>query len=104
LRNGGGVKGKVLEALWHGVPLLTTPIGAEGIPDTSASLEIAEPGEFATKLAILYVNPGKLAGLASAGHQMLAKHFSTAAFRDVLAEDIPELRQMSQDFKSSHSP
>ena len=32
LRFGAGVKGKVLEAIRYGVPLVTTSIGAEGIP------------------------------------------------------------------------
>jgi GT2 family glycosyltransferase/SAM-dependent methyltransferase len=32
LRFGAGVKGKVVESLSHGLPLVTTPIGVEGIP------------------------------------------------------------------------
>ena len=32
LRVGGGMKGKVCEALGAGIPLITTPIGAQGIP------------------------------------------------------------------------
>ena len=32
LRYGAGVKGKVLEALYNGAPVITTSIGAEGIP------------------------------------------------------------------------
>lgn len=31
LRFGAGMKGKVLEALQHGVPLVTTPVGAQGL-------------------------------------------------------------------------
>ena len=33
LRFGAGIKGKILNALQHGVPTLTTPVGAEGICD-----------------------------------------------------------------------
>lgn len=32
LRYGAGTKGKLVEALAHGVPVVTTPIGAEGFP------------------------------------------------------------------------
>lgn len=42
LRYGAGVKGKVLEALQAGVPLITTPIGAEGIPDAESVMTVAE--------------------------------------------------------------
>lgn len=31
LRYGAGVKGKVIEALYNGAPVVTTSIGAEGI-------------------------------------------------------------------------
>jgi glycosyltransferase involved in cell wall biosynthesis len=48
LRFGAGVKGKVLEAIRYGVPLITTSIGAEGIPDASDVMRIAdEPETFA---------------------------------------------------------
>ena len=28
---GAGVKGKVVDAWWHGLPVVTTPIGSEGM-------------------------------------------------------------------------
>jgi len=93
LRNGGGVKGKVLEALWHGVPVLTTPIGAEGIPEAGHAFAVAEIPDFAATLLRLYGNPARLAAQALAGHAALARHFSTAAYREALAEDMPELRR-----------
>ena len=31
LRFGAGVKGKIVHALAHGIPVVTTPVGAEGI-------------------------------------------------------------------------
>ena len=48
LRFGAGVKGKVLEAIRYGVPLVTTSIGAEGIPDALEVMRVAdEPEVFA---------------------------------------------------------
>ncbi|MBD9369583.1 glycosyltransferase [Xanthomonas sp. XNM01] len=41
LRYGAGVKGKVVEALQNGVPLVTTPTGAQGIPGVSDVAVIA---------------------------------------------------------------
>ncbi|MGD2009115.1 MAG: glycosyltransferase family 4 protein, partial [Cellvibrionales bacterium] len=40
LRFGAGVKGKVLEAIQYGVPLVTTAVGAEGIPDAQDIMAI----------------------------------------------------------------
>ena len=39
LRYGAGVKGKVLEALYNGAPVITTSIGAEGIPFVDQALK-----------------------------------------------------------------
>lgn len=35
LRFGAGLKGKVGDAWWHGLPVVTTPVGAEGMTDAS---------------------------------------------------------------------
>lgn len=45
LRYGAGVKGKVLEALYNGVPVVTTAIGAEGIENIESAVEIADNAE-----------------------------------------------------------
>src|SRR5690606_22523285 len=41
LRFGAGVKGKVLEALRHGVPCVTTTVGAQGL-EAAAALRVAD--------------------------------------------------------------
>jgi glycosyltransferase involved in cell wall biosynthesis len=52
LRFGAGVKGKVLEAIQFGVPLVTTTVGAEGIPDAERVMAIADDASaFATAIA-----------------------------------------------------
>ena len=53
LRFGAGVKGKIIESVYQKLPVLTTPVGAEGIPDTPM-ITVAEPDTFATKLIELY--------------------------------------------------
>ena len=48
LRFGAGVKGKVLEAIRYGVPLVTTSVGAEGIPNAVDVMRVADdPKTFA---------------------------------------------------------
>ena len=45
LRFGAGIKGKVLEAVQKNVPLVTTSIGAEGIPESELVMTIADTAE-----------------------------------------------------------
>ncbi len=88
LRLGGGIKGKVVEALWHGLPVLTTPVGAEGIPEAETCMRIATPDRFAEALLTLLENPDELGKLAHAGNHVLEQHYSTVALRKVFSQDI----------------
>jgi glycosyltransferase involved in cell wall biosynthesis len=48
LRIGAGVKGKVVEALRMGVPIVTTSIGIQGLPGHEAAIAVADdPADFA---------------------------------------------------------
>ena len=48
LRYGGGVKGKVIEAMATGIPLVSTPIGAQGLNTPESLMFLADDaGEFA---------------------------------------------------------
>ena len=52
LRYGAGIKGKVVEAMRFGTPVVTTSTGAEGIPDADKAMIIEDDGkELAEKLA-----------------------------------------------------
>jgi len=74
LRYGAGVKGKVLEAIQHGVPLVTTSIGAEGIAGAADIMFVADSAEaFAEAIAKVLAEEGD--------------------FRDKLARYGPWLRQ-----------
>jgi glycosyltransferase involved in cell wall biosynthesis len=46
LRFGAGVKGKVLEALHHGLPLVTTPVGAQGLDGLDAVVPFSGDEDF----------------------------------------------------------
>ncbi len=63
LRYGAGVKGKVVEAIYNGAPIVTTSIGAEGIPQVEDVLLVEdEPEAFAETVTRLYQSPGGLQG------------------------------------------
>ncbi len=54
LRIGAGVKLKVVEALHEGLPLVTTPIGAQGLPGLGgAAVVVEEPEVFAREILTL---------------------------------------------------
>ena len=55
LRYGAGVKGKVVQSMAHGVPVVTTAIGAEGLDlvDGENALIADDPREFADKVVLL---------------------------------------------------
>ncbi len=45
---GAGVKRKTVEALWHGLPLVVTPVGAQGLPGLDAIVPVeTRPDAFA---------------------------------------------------------
>jgi GT2 family glycosyltransferase/2-polyprenyl-3-methyl-5-hydroxy-6-metoxy-1,4-benzoquinol methylase len=55
LRFGAGVKGKVVEAMCHGMPVITTTTGAEGIPGAQECLFIEDDAEmFANRTVEVY--------------------------------------------------
>jgi hypothetical protein len=57
LRFGAGIKGKIVDAWRYGCPVVTTPIGAEGIGDNKdewGGIIAADEGEFIESAATLY--------------------------------------------------
>lgn len=55
LRYGAGIKGKVVEAMRFGTPVVTTSTGAEGIPNAENALAIENSAEaLAERIAVLY--------------------------------------------------
>ncbi len=91
LRYGAGVKGKVIEALHHHVPIVMTSIAAEGLPGVEQiSLVRDDPEAFAQGIIDLYNNPALLSKMGNAGGQYVAKHFSKEAAMKVLQADLSQ--------------
>jgi glycosyltransferase involved in cell wall biosynthesis len=90
LRFGAGVKGKVLEAMRHGVPVVTTSTGLQGLEDLADVLLWGdEPQAFAAKILLLAADD-ELWRRNSAQLQAYAReHYSSDAIRRVLLQDLP---------------
>lgn len=57
LRFGAGVKGKIVEALSYGLPLVSTDIGAQGIPDIEKIIPIHNKAEsIASSISVLLLD------------------------------------------------
>lgn len=75
-----GPKVKVLEALAYGVPVVTTPAGAEGIMvERGQGAVVVEMHDFADALAKLLVDPERRAGLGDSGRRAVVSNHSPLA-------------------------
>lgn len=89
LRYGAGVKGKVIEALYNGAPIVTTSIGAEGIPGAGDVMVIQDaPEEFASAVTELYGNVDRCRKLCHGTQEFIKKHYSVDAAWSVVEEDF----------------
>jgi len=103
LRFGAGIKGKVGEAMAHGIPVVTTSIGAEGFGLTHRQdVMIADdPKSFATAVADLYSQQELWETIARNARLRIEKHFTP----DVIAETINDsLRESFADPASGGKP
>ncbi|MBP1934764.1 glycosyltransferase [Ammoniphilus resinae] len=89
LRYGAGVKGKVVEALYHRIPIITTSVGAEGLPNIEDYLVIADnPIEFANQIVKVYTDDSILVRLSQGSKEYVKKYFSPESVLSIIEKDI----------------
>ncbi len=89
LRYGAGVKFKVVEALHEGLPLVTTSIGAQGLPGIADILPVCdEPVAFADAVCRLLTDEIAWAECATAQVGYATTHYSETAFRNSLQQAL----------------
>lgn len=93
LRYGAGVKGKIGEALAHGVPVVTTPVGAEGmgIEHDSQAVVVNGTCEMASAIAELYRDRELWRRLSAAGLAHVNKVFAPNAVAETIEGSILRL-------------
>ena len=89
LRFGAGVKSKVIEAMHHGLPLVTTPTGAQGVVGLDLILPVSDsPERLAQEIVSMIRDDRRWRTVAKAGQRYVAAHFSQDAMRAAFAQDI----------------
>jgi glycosyltransferase involved in cell wall biosynthesis len=92
LRYGAGMKGKVVEAMRFGVPIVTTPFGVQGMAELKDKLPVhAAPGPFADAVLTLLTDDVAWRRQRHTQSEFVREHFSVRALRDFLLADIGDL-------------
>jgi glycosyltransferase involved in cell wall biosynthesis len=78
LRIGGGTRLKIFEALAMGKAVVSTRIGAEGLPIVSSRhfLQADSPADFAQAVVTLFEDPGRRHALGMAGRRLVEERYS----------------------------
>lgn len=89
LRYGAGVKGKVVEAVYNGAPIVTTGVGAEGIADAGRVMKIADdPETFAETVVQLYRDEEGCRAMCEMTQTYIREHFSMDGAWEVIRDDF----------------
>jgi O-antigen biosynthesis protein len=90
LRFGGGMKGKVIEAMRFGVPCVTTSTGAQGLEQTGGFLAAADTAEdFAERVLRLLDDDAAWRRSSAAGQTFVRANFTEEAQWSEFAQELP---------------
>jgi glycosyltransferase involved in cell wall biosynthesis len=96
LRFGAGVKGKVIEALYNGVPLVSTTIGLEGINGIDHFATSRDtPEDFAAEVVSSYTAVKKLEELSRRGSKYVEDNFTADKTAKVMLDVLSAARSES---------
>lgn len=89
LRYGAGVKGKVIESMYNGLPIVTTSIGAEGIQEIEKAIPISDNSiEYANNLLKLMRDDEYWLQCAKAEQEIIRKYFSVDCAIQIMKKDF----------------
>lgn len=90
LRYGAGAKGKVISSLAHGVPVIGSPIAAEGmmIDETNGVFVCHTPQEYVARIAALQTSPSDWDSASLGGMAFAHRHHSIDAGLKIIEQSL----------------
>jgi glycosyltransferase involved in cell wall biosynthesis len=96
LRFGAGVKGKVIEAMHMGLPLVSTSIGLEGIKGVDSIASPRDTAEdFAAEVVSMYEDCEKLQVLSQSGSDFVEANFGLNNTMQLMAEILTQSEEQA---------
>lgn len=104
LRFGAGIKGKIIDAMRNGTPVITTAIGAEGISGAADFPGFIADNEdqFVAASISMYTDKSTWTEAKIKGFDLLAKKFEPQLFSGVLVEKIRNLKKHLEEHRKEH--
>lgn len=90
--SGSGIKNKILEACASGCPVVTTPLGAEGLPVGEGICVADEPRSFARTVANLLMDESRAQSMGRAAWAMVRERYSWSGVADAFLEVLRDKR------------
>lgn len=89
LRYGAGIKGKIIDAIFHMTPVITTTIGAEGITIDPHIIRVADDAKsFADILIAMYLDKNLYVNVAKKCRNFIEKDFTFSKAESTFMQDI----------------
>ena len=89
LRFGAGIKGKIVEAAYNQIPVITTSIGVEGLDNTTDAFIVEDDSKKMSEIFCdLYSNYTKLKLMSDSGKLFIEKFFSKNKAKKIIMKDI----------------
>ena len=89
LRFGAGVKGKILEAIYNQIPIITTTIGGEGLEYPAKPFIIENDAQKISDIICgIYENYTKFKEMSDSCNIFIQKYFSKENAKEIILKDI----------------